>query len=147
MSLYIVDREPVQARNGQRLGNEPDLRRGAGRRKPHLSCTIIVYGCTENDRSDLVAVRKGLFEASQRNDAAAVTKHRSVRAFVERLAVTVRREDPTFFKQIAHPLGGPQRNTAGQCQIALTAQQGRHPLVDRYERCGACTLHADTWPL
>ena len=108
------------------------LARDAGCGEPHLARAIVVDRRSADQGQDAVAVRDGLVEALEHDDARAAAEHRAPRFGIERAAVSVRGKDAALVEGIA----GPREldlHTAGQRHVAFTLAKALAGEVDGHQ--------------
>ncbi len=130
-----------QVRGADHLGLPGD----AGGGEAHLVRAVVVDGGAADHGVDVIAVREGLGEALEHDDADAVGADRAAGLRVEGPAVAVRRDDPAL-GVLAEAQRHVHRGPARQREVALPRQQRLRRDVDRDQRGGAGRLHGDRGP-
>src|SRR4051812_12911133 len=133
MSLDVGDVPRLAARHGQGCPDGPCLPGDARGGVARLGRAVVVDRRPLDDGTDRVAVSDGLREPLQNHHSGTVAAHRTAGIAIKGAAVAVGRGDATLLVEIALRLREADRNSSGQGQITLVAQQRLYGEMDRYQ--------------
>jgi hypothetical protein len=134
-----------QTRVGQRLPDDPLLRRSVRRGQP-VAGAVLAHGGAAHQREHRMPVGPGVREPLQQQQPGALGPGRAVRARAERLAPAVRGEPALPAELHEDRRGGHHAHPAGQRQRALAGSERLRGQVQCDQRRGAGGVHGDRGP-
>ncbi|EWC63862.1 hypothetical protein UO65_0810 [Actinokineospora spheciospongiae] len=137
-----VDVGGGQARVGQRLADDPLLRRPVGGGEP-VGGAVLVDRRAPDDGQHAVPVAAGVGQPFQQDDASALGEPGAVGGLGERLAPAVGGEPALTADLDERPRGAHHGDPAGQGHPALALAQGGDRQVQRHQRRRARGVHGD----